>query len=149
MLLVVVPLALSLLAPPRTEPRASQQACNRVNTTTLVFGRDGGNIRPFIVTIAPDGVVADSSAGASGSVPATTVKKLARLAWSRSFTGLRTSSSARSRLKDESLAFIEARSACGTHRVERPLSLAPRAFRDLYRRLERARDDALHARTGS
>lgn len=148
MLLVVVPFAISLLAP-RTVSPAATQACNRVNTTTLVFGREGGNIRPSVVTIAPDGVVADSSAGTSGALPVATVKKLARIAWSRSFAGLRTSSSARSRLKDESTAFIEARSACGTHRVERPLSLAPRAFRDLYRRLERARDDALPARTGS
>ena len=149
MLLVVVPLALSLLAPPRPPSGPAVQACNRVNTTTLVFGRDGGNIRPAIVTVAPDGVVADSTAGTSGALPVATVRKLARLAWSRSFASLRTTSSARSRLKDESTAFIEARSACGTHRVERQLSQAPKIFRDLYRQLERARKEALPARAGS
>lgn len=117
-------LAVSLLgAAPLRAQRATRTRCDRIATTSISFGRTGGNIRPSGVRILPSGVVRDigdtsDPPRAVHKVPVAEVRRLARRAWTGPFVRLPTAPTRPTPNPDAARDFIELHSACGSKHVE-------------------------------
>jgi hypothetical protein len=121
-------------------PAAAQHAwCDTIATTSIVFGRTGGNIRPSTFLLRVDGTVEDSNDSANTTPVATVsradVRRLARTGWRGAFATLPTAPSRPTRNPDAARDFVELRSACGTKHVEYVSGTGAPAFRAIYQRL--------------
>jgi hypothetical protein len=131
--------ALPLLAASAAYAQApASRRCDRIATTTITFGRTGGNLRGSTTRIATDGTVTRDGEPATPPRPLSrdVVSGLARLAWSGGFATLRAAPTRPTRNPDESRDYIEVKSACGTKHVETVREQAPAAFRELLAMLE-------------
>jgi hypothetical protein len=105
-------------------PAAAQRAgCDRIATTSISFGRTGGNIKPGGVRILPTGMVRDlgdtgDPPRAMSRVPVAELRRLARRAWTGPFVRLPTAPTRPTPNPDAARDFIELRSACGRKHVE-------------------------------
>jgi hypothetical protein len=116
--------AVSLLGvAPLGAQRTTRARCDRVATTSISFGRTGGNIRPSGVRILPNGVVRDigdtsEPPRAVHKVPVAELRRVARRAWMGPFVRLPTAPTRPTPNPDAARDFIELRSKCGTKHVE-------------------------------
>ena len=137
--LLLLPLAFCVVP----APAAAQQlgvGCDRERTTSIRFGRAGGELMPQATEITPQGVVRRRSnheiGGTLGHVPADSVLALARDAWRGGFGGLPPAPRS-DRPVTQPRPFIELHSACGMHHVEYDAGRESPLFRALYARLTR------------
>jgi hypothetical protein len=117
---------------------AKAPRCDRIATTSIVFGRTGGNMRGSATRIATDGTVTRDAkpSTAARSLSTDVVSGLARLGWSGGFATLRSAPTHPTRNPDEARDYIDLKSACGTKHVETVRESAPAAFRELLALLE-------------
>ena len=116
-------------------PAEGQHAqCDRVATTSIAFGRTGGNIRTEGYLLRADGTLVrdDSTASKIDRVDTARVRRLARRGWTGPFAQLRPAPTRPTRIPDAARDFVELRSACGTKHVEYVMGGGPPAFRELY-----------------
>lgn len=116
---------------------AQHAACDRVATTSIAFGRTGGNIRPERFLLRADGSLVrdDTTASSLATVMTARVRTLARRGWTGPFAKLRPAPTHPTRIPDAARDFVELRSACGTKHVEYAMGEGPPAFRELYNAL--------------
>ena len=103
--------------------RTTRARCDRIATTSISFGRTGGNIRPSGVRILANGVVRDigdtsEPPRAVTKVPVGELRRIARRAWKGPFVRLPTAPTRPTPNPDAARDFIELRSKCGTKHVE-------------------------------
>lgn len=115
--------------------------CDRVATTRLIFGMEGGNMRPARTTLWPDGVItrqqdALSTPDTVRRTDAAVVHLLARRAWAGDVVHHSLSARTALAMRDASHPFIELVSACGGRRADYREHDAPRRFRALLARLD-------------
>jgi hypothetical protein len=119
--------------------RASR--CDTIATTSITFGRTGGNITPAGLRIAASGAVTSLAdrAGVGSSaraVPVDELRRLAALGWRGRFVRLPTAPTRPTHNPDVARDFVELRSACARKHVEVPADQEPAAFRALFTQLE-------------
>lgn len=110
-------------AAPLGAQRTTRVRCDRIATTSISFGRTGGNIRPSGVRILANGVVRDigdtsEPPRAVAKVPVAELRRIARRAWTGPFVRLPTAPTRPTPNPDAARDFIELRSKCGTKHVE-------------------------------
>ena len=110
-------------AAPLGAQRSTRVRCDRIATTSISFGRTGGNIRPSGVRILANGVVRDigdtsEPPRAVAKVPVAELRRIARRAWTGPFVRLPTAPTRPTPNPDAARDFIELRSKCGTKHVE-------------------------------
>ena len=115
--------------------------CDRVATTRITFGMEGGNMRPVRTTIGADGWVSRqhdtlSAPDTGARVEASIARRIARAAWAGAITSHTLSARTRLATRDAAHPFIALASACGTRRAEYREGTAPRRFRTLFARLD-------------
>ncbi len=119
-------------------PRAT---CDRIGTTTISFGRTGGNLRPSGVRILANGAVRDlgdteDPPRAINRVPVAELRRVARRAWTGPFVKLPTAPNRPTPNPDAARDFIELRSACGSKHVEYQGGTGATEFRRLLAELD-------------
>ena len=120
---------------------AQRAACDRIATTSISFGRTGGNIRPSGVRILANGAVRDL--GDTGDPPramsrvrVADLRRVARRAWTGPFVRLPTAPTRPTPNPDAARDFIELRSACGRKHVEYQAGSGAPEFRRLLAELD-------------
>jgi hypothetical protein len=137
--LVLLAACMSLLGNGRAD--AQRARCDRIGTTSISFGRTGGNIRPTGVRILANGAVRDlgdtsDPPRAMTRVPVADVRRLARRAWTGAFARLPTAPRRPTSNPDAARDFIELRSACGRKHVEYQGGTGAPEFRRLLAELD-------------
>jgi hypothetical protein len=137
--------ALLLYTPEASAQRSSHRRratrCDTVATTSIAFGRTGGNIMPSGLIVATNGAVralADSASGGPGvrTMPTANLRRLAARAWRGPFVRLPTAPTRPTHNPDVARDFVELRSACGRKHVEVPADSEPAAFREIFTQLQ-------------
>lgn len=110
-------------AAPSIAQRTPRARCDRIATTSISFGRTGGNLRPSGVRILANGVVRDigdtsEPPRAVNKVSVAELRRIARRAWTGPFVRLPTAPTRPTPNPDAARDFIELRSKCGTKHVE-------------------------------
>ena len=129
--------AASLWSTPVSAQRSTNAArCDKVGTTTITFGRAGGNIRPAALRLNVDGSLSQRVDGGDFTSTGRTVARdavagLAHLAWAGGFTRLPTAPTQPTRNPDAARDFIELQSACGRKHVEYAGGEGAPAFREV------------------
>jgi hypothetical protein len=106
---------------------------------TIIFGREGGNIRPYTVTIAPDGTVKSNGAVnlASGHLSQSEIADLLQKAQAAGFFDMTETTQCPGTLPDVASLFVEIDSSSGNHRVSVHGGCVS-SFNDLFSALEKA-----------
>ena len=110
-------------AAPGHAQRPRRARCDRVASTSISFGRTGGNLRPSGVRILSNGIVRDigdtsEPPQAVHKVPVAQLRRIARRAWTGPFVRLPTAPTRPTPNPDAARDFIELHSACGSKHVE-------------------------------
>jgi hypothetical protein len=137
--LALLAAAMPLLGSARAD--AQHPRCDRIGTTSISFGRTGGNIRPAGVRILASGAVRDlgdtsDPPRAMSRVPVDQLRRLARRAWTGPFARLPTAPNRPTPNPDAARDFIELRSACGAKHVEYQAGAGAPEFRHLLAELD-------------
>jgi len=138
--LLTVAASLIGTAPVRAQ-RATRARCDRIATTSISFGRTGGNLRPSGVRILSNGVVRDigdtsDPPRAVTKVPVPELRRIARRAWTGPFVRLPTAPTRPTPNPDAARDFIELRSRCGSKHVEYQGGTGAPEFQRLLARLD-------------
>jgi hypothetical protein len=120
---------------------AQPTRCDRIGTTSISFGRTGGNIKPSGVRILTNGAVRDlgdtgDPPRAMSRVPVAELRRVARRAWTGPFVRLPTAPTRPTPNPDAARDFIELRSACGRKHVEYQAGSGAPEFRRLLAELD-------------